>query len=421
MIPPKTRWGTILFACSLIIGATAIFFNFSLPNDKYRVLYEHYAAYAGIALGILSFLCGHFSYPRVHNLKVFLCGYLAGTIGLSYFLLFILPLKGLGPVTDNFRNLLYLLLFINTLIVLILPSVTKYRTTQQITFSLFGIEAFFILMFRTMPELLSWMNIFESTSLLNWSCWIGCGWYAIVMTLCILLHKDEFYLGGVFAGTALFWLMGWTAPFFVSQPHSLDISCILGGLLFLNTGIIFHWISKVEHRISYDPLLHIYNRDFCSKIICEQSKINSTPPFGVAMVDIDHFKKINDTYGHQAGDLVLYHIAQAVQHIVNPLGVACRYGGEELAVFFPQKTTKEIVPIMEKIRTEIESMETSHRKKKIKVTVSAGISHRDDMAQSVMDVIHAADKALYKAKEGGRNQVCAGKTKILEKVIKKKD
>ena len=119
--------------------------------------------------------------------------------------------------------------------------------------------------------------------------------------------------------------------------------------LFLILSIGIHWFFKVEHRLMYDPLLKIYNRDFCSKIISEQSKISGGVPRSVAMVDIDHFKQVNDTYGHQVGDQVLYTVAQGVAGSVSNHGVVCRYGGEELVVFFPKKTSKEVVH-MESVR-----------------------------------------------------------------------
>ena len=172
---------------------------------------------------------------------------------------------------------------------------------------------------------------------------------------------------------------------------------------------MIHWFSRMDHRVSYDPLLQIYNREYCSKIISEQSALNSAPPFTVVMVDIDHFKNVNDTYGHQAGDEVLYTIAQTVSKGVGPQGIACRYGGEELAVFFPQQTSKTVVKIMEKVRLDIEKVVTKSGNKKISVTISCGVAQRDDNQQSVEVILQAADKALYRAKKGGRNQVKSGK------------
>jgi diguanylate cyclase (GGDEF)-like protein len=146
------------------------------------------------------------------------------------------------------------------------------------------------------------------------------------------------------------------------------------------------------------------------QILNERSKLNCTPPFAIAMVDIDHFKKVNDTYGHQTGDVVLHAVAQAVKHAVLPDGVLCRYGGEELVVFFSQQTAVEIRSIMEETREAVERTRIKSGKNTLSITISAGISHRASMTQSLSDVVAAADRALYKAKEGGRNQVKVAKT-----------
>ena len=126
---------------------------------------------------------------------------------------------------------------------------------------------------------------------------------------------------------------------------------------------------------------------------------------GVAMIDIDHFKKINDKHGHQAGDQVLFHIAQTVQREVVPEGIVCRYGGEEIAVFFPKRQPKRIIQIMEGVRSAIEHLKIKHGRKNVSVTVSCGIAYRSRSSQRIVDIIHAADKALYRAKNNGRNQV----------------
>jgi diguanylate cyclase (GGDEF)-like protein len=136
------------------------------------------------------------------------------------------------------------------------------------------------------------------------------------------------------------------------------------------------------------------------------------------MIDIDHFKNVNDTWGHQAGDTVLYNIAQTIVNTVSPAGIACRYGGEEIIVFFPGMTTKDILETAEEVRTAVEKQKIQFGKKKISVTVSCGVSCREENSQEVVEVISAADKALYKAKEEGRNQVRSGKPAMRQ--VKKK-
>jgi two-component system cell cycle response regulator len=128
------------------------------------------------------------------------------------------------------------------------------------------------------------------------------------------------------------------------------------------------------------------------------------------MIDIDHFKQVNDSYGHQAGDRVLVSVARAIQREVVPKGVLCRFGGEELAVFFPKMRTGEVAPLMERMRKAVQDLTvTVNGSRAVSVTVSCGVAHRKKNAQSVMDVIRLADQALYRAKGAGRNQVCTSR------------
>jgi len=143
--------------------------------------------------------------------------------------------------------------------------------------------------------------------------------------------------------------------------------------------------------------------------------------FSVAMVDVDHFKRFNDTYGHDAGDHVLRLVAARLAQAPGG-GTAYRYGGEEFALVFPGKGQDECVPHLEELR---ETVETSHftmrrrfrprnkpkndksRKSRqaITITVSIGVAERNHRNASPDQVVQAADKALYRAKEAGRNRV----------------
>jgi diguanylate cyclase (GGDEF)-like protein len=123
------------------------------------------------------------------------------------------------------------------------------------------------------------------------------------------------------------------------------------------------------------------------------------------MIDIDHFKQVNDTYGHQAGDRILFSVAQTVQKMVVPEGIVCRYGGEELIVFFPGRTGRDIIRLAQRLRALLEGKETTFKRHHIGVTISIGLSDRRSPRQSLANVVRAADKALYIAKENGRNQI----------------
>ena len=141
------------------------------------------------------------------------------------------------------------------------------------------------------------------------------------------------------------------------------------------------------------------------------------------MVDVDHFKKVNDTYGHDVGDQVLKMVATSLRRVTGG-GRAYRYGGEEFAVIFPGKELDRAVPHLEVLRENIarnsfivrgkkrpKKKTDSVKKaapgtKKLQVTVSIGAATRDERNTTPEQLIKAADQALYKAKKGGRNQVC---------------
>lgn len=147
--------------------------------------------------------------------------------------------------------------------------------------------------------------------------------------------------------------------------------------------------------------------------------------YALAMLDVDHFKKFNDTYGHDVGDQVLKMVAQQMS-AVGGGGKAFRYGGEEFTILFPGRSAKDVIPELEKVRKAIEDyklvLRSAERPKNsadgkaqrsgkgaannVSVTISIGVAERKEGLATPEEVLKAADKALYKAKNKGRNQVC---------------
>jgi diguanylate cyclase (GGDEF)-like protein len=412
MMPqPKTRWGLVLFFGAPLLAAGILFIALSYPFHSHLRLYIGILPIIGLACSLSSFFIGHFSYPRIHNLKVYLIGYAMGIIGLGYFLLFHFPINlALPPAPQGFVISLYLLISLNILAIQFVPSFVKYRTAKQTVMAVFAVESVVLLICRFSPTALKWTIAFSFQSFFSPTVLLGILFFTIALLLSLWRIKNEFYLGGIFAGLAFCYMFSWLLRTTLPLSYPIEILTFACAPIFLEAGILVHWLARMEHRIAYDPLLHIYNRDYCSKIISEQSNLNLLPPLSVAMVDIDHFKNVNDTYGHQAGDQVLYTIAQAISKEAVPGGVVCRYGGEELIIFFPQKTLSQAKFVTDRLRDVIERTRTKTGKKTLGVTVSIGVSCREEPRQSIVDVIKAADKALYKAKEGGRNQVKTGKT-----------
>ena len=123
------------------------------------------------------------------------------------------------------------------------------------------------------------------------------------------------------------------------------------------------------------------------------------------MIDNDHFKNVNDTYGHQTGDAVLKELSRILEQHLRRSDYACRYGGEEMTLILTQTPLAGAMLTAERIRERIEKTPTSYNGQSIEVTVSIGVSEHST-GESRPEMIEKADKALYQAKHSGRNKVC---------------
>ena len=121
---------------------------------------------------------------------------------------------------------------------------------------------------------------------------------------------------------------------------------------------------------------------------------------------MDHFKVINDTYGHLAGDLVLQKISAIVAQTVREGDLFARFGGEEFVILMRDAHIKNALDLAERIRAKISNAEIIHDGQKIKVTVSCGLSEIEDNHKDYLDLIAMADQFLYRAKKQGRNRTC---------------
>lgn len=128
-------------------------------------------------------------------------------------------------------------------------------------------------------------------------------------------------------------------------------------------------------------------------------------PFAVAVLDIDHFKRVNDRFGHDAGDLVLRVVGEVIRDRLRPGDHAGRWGGEEFLIVLPGATLEDGARVLERIRRSVESMEVDWGGRPVRVTLSAGLSAFPEVTRSPAGAVSAADAALYKAKRGGRNAV----------------
>ena len=408
MLSNKNRWG-LYFCIAAVAMLVGLYFLFSsLPPDRNRIVYQKVLPFIGLVASGLVLFFGHFSYPRIHSIKVYFIGYCAGCAGIAFFTL-CKPFFTLGPmpgIPPGYGELIVIISLVNFSAVALIPSDTKYRVIRSVTLCTAAVETVLFCVFRFGAGAALWLK-----PLLGGLFWGGPALCTAALALALWKIRNEFFLGGISAGCALLLLAAWLSRR-IEPAHAEPLLLLFftGTCVFCFTGLVIHGFFRMEHRIAYDPLLKIYNRDYCSRIITEQANINVAPPFSVAMIDIDHFKQVNDTYGHQAGDAVLHAVSQAVLRGAGPEGITCRYGGEELVVFFPQKTAGDVSEIAEIIRSNVEKATTRFGRKNISVTVSIGISCREQFTQPIVDVIHTADKALYTAKEEGRNRVKCHKT-----------
>jgi len=157
-----------------------------------------------------------------------------------------------------------------------------------------------------------------------------------------------------------------------------------------------------------DPLTSIYNKGFLLEAIESEFKRHKAlhTDFSVIFFDLDHFKKINDTYGHEAGDLVLKETCGLVYtKAVRPKDVFARYGGEEFVILLGNTGSAAAEERAELIRSTIEGHAYMYEGKRIPVTASVGVAELDSSFESAQSLLKAADKALYAAKSGGRNRV----------------
>jgi diguanylate cyclase (GGDEF)-like protein len=133
----------------------------------------------------------------------------------------------------------------------------------------------------------------------------------------------------------------------------------------------------------------------------------------VLLLDVDHFKRVNDTYGHLAGDAVLVSVGQILRTRVRSTDVAGRYGGEEFCVLLPETDLEPGRELAERLRQHIAAERFPAAGGAVfHVTCSVGLAHFDSARQKVTDLLQAADEALYRAKQQGRDRVCvaAGET-----------
>jgi two-component system cell cycle response regulator len=166
--------------------------------------------------------------------------------------------------------------------------------------------------------------------------------------------------------------------------------------------------DRLNEMSTKDELTKLYNRRYFKEALereMARAKRYKTD-LVLCMMDLDHFKQINDHYGHPAGDMVLSEIGRMLKEHMRQSDLICRYGGEEFAVILPNTRAEDAGMVCERFRAMVAGHQFEYDSSQFQMTVSVGIaSHNLSIDQSPMDLVKGADEALYQAKEGGRNRV----------------
>ncbi len=173
------------------------------------------------------------------------------------------------------------------------------------------------------------------------------------------------------------------------------------------TSILREQKEEIERKAIIDELTGVYNRRYFEAKLEDELILAKRFRSNLCLIifDIDYFKKINDTYGHQAGDSVLQELALTAKSLMSSVDSLCRYGGEEFAIILPETRIEQAIDLAEKLRSEIEEHIFYIGDKIINVTISAGIAEYPTHALLKQGLIEKADKALYYAKNTGRNNI----------------
>jgi len=173
---------------------------------------------------------------------------------------------------------------------------------------------------------------------------------------------------------------------------------------------------KSRKRSIIDPLTMTYNRLYMKEIISDINLVH----YQICMIDIDHFKRVNDIYGHKVGDVVLQKIANLIMSQIRHDDILIRYGGEEFLLFLCKKDGTMKVDVPNRIRQTIKNEEFLIDEHKISLSISCGVNSEPNYSKNIDEAIKIADEQLYRAKSTGRNKVISTQNKQLESESSKK-
>ncbi|WP_457574474.1 GGDEF domain-containing protein [Desulfolithobacter sp.] len=231
----------------------------------------------------------------------------------------------------------------------------------------------------------------------------------------------------VLNGLIVFFIVGYAAYTVVHWQKKISSTDLVVPVLFFGGSVFVLLVGRLAYQTASDmkkmallecenitdPLIGIYNRRYLDRILAEEIKRANRygSDLSVLLLDVDFFKRINDTYGHNTGDAVLKQLGRIILDAVRETDIVARYGGEEIAIIFPETTEKKALSLAERLRRRVASTTTeapeTHSDREILITISIGIAGLTDGNTSPELLMEKADRALYAAKQAGRNRVVA--------------
>ena len=245
----------------------------------------------------------------------------------------------------------------------------------------------------------------------NWVLAIG---VILAVGLIVMLSTSTIF---AFLSTTLFGIAYLLLSYYAMEIYNLWIPVVLPTISILISFALSYLVKyllkardfEYQYKLAtIDGLTELYNHRYFQDMLRKQMEISRRykQPFSLIIVDIDFFKKFNDTYGHQAGDAVLRQVAQTLKKNSRTTDYVCRYGGEEMSIILPNTSAEEALNHANRLCKAIgENPFHLTSVDDVNVTISLGVATFPDNAQTPQDIIEWADKGLYYAKEHGRNQV----------------
>ena len=222
----------------------------------------------------------------------------------------------------------------------------------------------------------------------------------------LVIMEHEIYsndLNGIDVGGSSNWFEGRIHPILQRGNDTRVVLCVT-----INKTESKLMEQKLLQLAQTDPLTGAYNRRFfnnsLARAIAEFSRYNTV--FSLLMIDVDHFKKLNDTFGHDIGDEVLKGLVKICDDVLRDIDLFARYGGEEFMILLPNTTGKDACVVANRIRIALEQDSNIIESKNISYTASIGVTQAKPNDRNIEQVTKRVDLALYQAKESGRNQVC---------------